>query len=567
MPAATRVVGYFRKSDEDDGDSIDQQREWARRLCAEEGMELVREFADQAKAGWDTGRRAAFHEMLDFCKDQKRKGTPVGAVVCWKANRFSRADSQETAWFIWEFRKAGTGRMRTASRWIDFARMEDRLVFNIEQDCSHHPYVVSLAEDVARGKAAAAKLGRFNGGPTPLAYRKVLGADGKPRLVLGPAGEVELVRWMFETYAGTPMSFRAIADELTRRGVPTPTGRREWSKDTVAAIIANPVYLGRAVWNRRSEGHFAGVVDARAVLREGTGKRVPNPPSEWLGKDGTHEPVVTIDLFERCQAKMASRRAVRKKDGKRAGRRPGNAAYLLTGLLRCGHCGGAMVGQTKAVKKGGGKVTLRIYLCSRYLRGGKEACSWNGVDADRLGRAILRKLRSVWLSRDVLEATREEIRRQDQAERSGDPARLESLRGRLAALERQLEQAADRVLKEEDESLLPALRQRMKAVLAQRDALAADVAALERAEPSAAVGDAEAEVDAALALAGRLEEAMNADDVGLLRAVLQETLSYVEVLFTHRPWGKKTRCEFARALVYRRPLAMCASVTATRSCC
>jgi DNA invertase Pin-like site-specific DNA recombinase len=566
MTEPIRAVAYYRKSNEDDGDSIDQQREWARRLCAEEGMELAGEFADQSKAGWDTGRRAAFHDMLDFCKEEKRKGTPVGAVVCWKANRFSRADSQETAWFVWEFRRAGTTRMRTAARWIDFCRMEDRLVFNIEQDTSHHPYVVSLAEDVSRGKAAAAKLGRFNGGPTPLGYRKVLGADGKPRLVLGPASEVELVLWMFTTYAGTALSFRGVAAELTRRGVPTPTGRRQWSKETVAAILCNPVYLGRAVWNRRSEGRFAGVVDAKAVLREGTGRRVPNPPSEWLARDGNHEPIVTVELFERCQAKVEGRR-VSRKDGKRAGRRPGSAAYLLTGLLRCGHCGGAMVGQTKVVKKGGQDVTLRIYLCSRYLRGGKSACQWNGVDADRLGRAVLRKLRSVWLNPDVLAATREEIRRQDRAERCGDPERLESLRGRLRALERQLEQAADRVLKEEDESLLPALRQRMKSVVARRDAAAAEVDALGRADPSAAVADAEAEVDAALALAGRLEDAMTADDLGLLRAVLQETLSYVEVLFNHRPWGKKTRCEFARALVYRRPLALSAPGSVNRSCC
>jgi DNA invertase Pin-like site-specific DNA recombinase len=107
MPATLRAVAYYRKSNDDDGSSIDQQREWARAACKREGVELVNEFADQAKKGHETATRTAFHEMLKFCQQQARQGNPIDAIVCWHHNRFSRADSQETSWFIWEFRKAG----------------------------------------------------------------------------------------------------------------------------------------------------------------------------------------------------------------------------------------------------------------------------------------------------------------------------------------------------------------------------------------------------------------------------------------------------------------------------
>jgi DNA invertase Pin-like site-specific DNA recombinase len=81
--AKERAVAYYRKSNEDDGSSIDQQRTWAREVCPREGIEIVREFADQAKAGWDTARRTDFYEMLAFCQQQHRQGTPISAVVCW----------------------------------------------------------------------------------------------------------------------------------------------------------------------------------------------------------------------------------------------------------------------------------------------------------------------------------------------------------------------------------------------------------------------------------------------------------------------------------------------------
>src|SRR5262249_16855073 len=72
-----RAVAYYRKSNEDDGNSIDQQREWAHDVCPKEDLVLVREFSDRAKRGWDTAKRTDFHEMLDFCRQQARQGTPV----------------------------------------------------------------------------------------------------------------------------------------------------------------------------------------------------------------------------------------------------------------------------------------------------------------------------------------------------------------------------------------------------------------------------------------------------------------------------------------------------------
>ena len=50
---ATRIsaLAYYRKSNVDGGESIEQQRSWARGACAREEVEIKKEFADQAKKG------------------------------------------------------------------------------------------------------------------------------------------------------------------------------------------------------------------------------------------------------------------------------------------------------------------------------------------------------------------------------------------------------------------------------------------------------------------------------------------------------------------------------------
>ena len=125
----------------------------------------------------------------------------------------------------------------------------------------------------------------------------------------------------------------------------------------------------------------------------------------------------------------------------------------------CAECGGAMVGQCCPSTRGGQKYVHRIYLCSHYLRGGKGACHWNGVNADDLDLAVALKVKARWLNRDLLNAVKEEIRRQDAAERGADPARLRAASSGLKAAQRKVEQAAARML-EEDEALLPDLRKR-----------------------------------------------------------------------------------------------------------
>jgi hypothetical protein len=212
-----------------------------------------------------------------------------------------------------------------------------------------------------------------------------------------------------------------------------------------------------------------------------------------------------------------------------------------------------MVARVNTVKRPSGQChCYRKVLCGTYNRTGGPTCSYNAVDADALTRAVVTKLQTQLFNPAAMEALKKEIRRQAEAAPAAN-GHLDALEARLATLERSVERAARRVVDEEDDDLVPALRKQLKVVTAERDELARQVDAIRRSDQPAE--DVEEVIAEALGLAGKLEEVLLSAAGDQLRAVLGEAVSSVELFFDHAPTrsGKRTRSRFARGLVYLRP--------------
>jgi len=231
-------------------------------------------------------------------------------------------------------------------------------------------------------------------GRTPFGYEA--GIDG---LLKPVAGEAELVREIFETYAGPwhaadskPLGgpgLRAIARSLNDRGLLTRTGR-PWSALAVSGILKNRTYLG-------------------TYTRYGV--RIA----------GSHEPLVEREIFNRADGVTKSRKPVR--------RRATEPPYLLGGIVRCDLCGRGLSGLTRrrAWKRVDGTSTsksYRYYECpSRDARNEREVgvsrhSSWHAeeLEKDVLGQIqgwglrTTKKLRPVTgdsLAEEIAEAERE----------------------------------------------------------------------------------------------------------------------------------------------------------------
>lgn len=85
---------------------------------------------------------------------------------------------------------------------------------------------------------------------------------------------------------------------------------------------------------------------------------------------------------------------------RRAGR-----MYLLSGLVRCGYCGGAVVGSTRS-KKGN---RVRFYTCSRYRHQGKTGCRGLSLNATRLEQDIVEYLLKLSKNVEFLDDTQDLI--------------------------------------------------------------------------------------------------------------------------------------------------------------
>ncbi|WP_395664844.1 recombinase family protein [Methylocella sp.] len=224
------------------------------------------------------------------------------------------------------------------------------------------------AKKVRRGMDAVVRSGRHAGGRA-YGYRPMAGKRGELEIV---AAEAAVVRRIFSAYAdgATP---RAIAGELNREGMP-PRGER-WNASTINGsahrrngLLHNEIYVGRIVWNR------VGMVGDPS-----TGGRVsrPKPPEEWRIAEAPHLRIVDEDVFE-----MVNRRRQSRTGDPRSHRTP---KRLLSGLLKCGACGGGMSVHDKDKT---GKTRIRCWPTSwRCIRRPSHAISMRSNAWGSQGRA------------------------------------------------------------------------------------------------------------------------------------------------------------------------------------
>ncbi|MCU0906228.1 MAG: recombinase family protein [Rhodobacteraceae bacterium] len=148
--------------------------------------------------------------------------------------------------------------------------------------------------------------------------------------------EGEVIRRIFRDYAAGK-SPKRIATELNAEGISAPTGG-DWDFSTIncnvkrgTGILNNELYIGRLVWNRQ-----------RFVKNPDTGKRQarPNPPEEWVIQEVPELRIVDEGLWQAVKARQAGLKRSHGAGAENSFRDRRRPKYLLSGLTRCGVCGG-----------------------------------------------------------------------------------------------------------------------------------------------------------------------------------------------------------------------------------
>lgn len=239
------------------------------------------------------------------------------------------------------------------------------------------------AKDISRKVGSAIEIkkkeGRYGGGVAPYGYQKSNIVKGKYEVDEEAA---RVVRYIFELRL-KGYGYCSIVKILNEKGIKSPSAYRYekgivknekvkdklWKIYAIEGMLRDEVYLGNMVRGKTHSAMYKGE------------KRHYVPRSEWVIVPGTHEPIVSKELFEAVQAVNKKKAQEHKERLEKAKQNP-KYNNLFKGKIFCGDCGIAMGCAT-------GNHNFMNYYCSNYRQNGAMGCMKKNISARKLEKAVL----------------------------------------------------------------------------------------------------------------------------------------------------------------------------------
>jgi len=336
------AVTYARfSSDNQREESITAQLRAIREYAARNGIQIIREYTDEARSA-TTDDRPGFLQMIRDLKD----GLRVDLVLVHKLDRFAR-NRYDAAVYRREIQRAGA-RLVAVDQPLDDSP-EGAFLEGILEAMNEY-YSRNLAREVMKGMKENAYQARFNGGWVPLGYKVV---DGKYEV---NEVEAEAVRLIFGMVRDG-RSFREVARELEARGYRSRRGK-PFSISAIHEILRNPKYVGVYRYNRAPRR-----IDGKRNWRRAKSEE------EIITIAGAIPAIIDRTTWEEVQRILDSR----KWEG--GPRRRGPNFYILTGKLVCGLCGTPCVGHSRGRDRKT-RGMYHYYECNAKMRGECLSKSW-----------------------------------------------------------------------------------------------------------------------------------------------------------------------------------------------
>jgi site-specific DNA recombinase len=337
MSKQKTAVAYARFSSDLQRDrSIDDQIGLCEQIARREGYKIIKVYSDRAKSGASMFERDG---LLSLMQAAKAKGRSFDAVIVEAQDRLSRDEEDMAGIFkrlVFSEIELITNEGKASNLSVGLRGIVAAL------------FRKDLGDKVRRHHSGRAREGKFAGALT-YGYRLIPDKPGEREI---DREKAKIVLRLFTEFAsGKPAS--KIAADLTREGIPSPSGGAHWNHQTFVGgtmgrrgMIGNQLYVGKLVWNAN-----------RTVLHPETRKRTQQRgnPDEIIVTDVPHLRIVPQSLWDQVHALCDERAAHFGHDRKAPRRVGGYKDHLLSGMLRCGACGGNMR-IYQVTSKGGARV-------------------------------------------------------------------------------------------------------------------------------------------------------------------------------------------------------------------
>ena len=381
------VVIYARFStDKQDARSIDDQVRRCRKYATEHGYKVREVYADAAASGGHIAR-AQLKRLLGDAKarvfeavlvdDQSRLARDLGGAI---GLIFTELPAVKVALI-----DCATGRSSTEK--------SARTLFAVNA-IVNDAFLEMVKHETHRGMEGRAIAGFATGGR---AYGYTTRPEENPTdpervraIYVIEAAEARIVVRIFRMWLDG-LSAKVIAATLNEEGIAAPhdsgkgnKGNRGWIPGTIANIVRSERYIGRLIWNQREW-----------VKNPATGKRSPvkRPREEWTITDRPELAIIDRATFKTAQERF------RKSVASGAARVRCNDS-IVSGLLRCGVCGGSLTtvgGTTKNGKR------YRTLGCTTHWTRGESVCK-NGLTVSEIKAtaSVIAKVKEVLTDPEVV---------------------------------------------------------------------------------------------------------------------------------------------------------------------
>ena len=240
-------------------------------------------------------------------------------------------------------------------------------------------YAKDISKKIKSVKRDKQRKGQFIGGKPVYGYK--MHPTEKNKIVIDEE-VAPVVRRIF-ALALSGMSCRNIATLLNQEGVPTPATYANltvarpgpytglWSSERISDMLQNETYIGNMVQGRSVK------------IRYKSKKCLKQNPANWVVVEGTHEPLVDRETFQKVRMLVNSRRYTRSR----------TYDFLLKGLIFCHECGYPLAVLNRKNAKG---EDVLYFVCRTYQRFTKAGvCTCHSIKEKTVTDAVIAKVREV----------------------------------------------------------------------------------------------------------------------------------------------------------------------------
>ncbi len=346
-----RAVGYLRVSSAhqtgERHSSLETQEASYFNYCKQNHLSPIATFTDVVSGRRDD--RKEYQRMVEFVM---LGGAEV--IVVKFLDRFGR-NPKEILRRYWELQDHGVSVVTTDED------IREEIVLLVKAG-------VAGAESKRTSERVRANMGTAVGkgihvGRPPYGLRSIKDIKGNTVTVKWELDPIEapIVKEMYRLAVEENLGYKSIADKLTSQGYQAREGR-PFASFTVETVLNNPALIGALVYGRKP--------------------RKKNPDMKIVEVPDFFPAILTQEEWKRLQ----ERRKIRNEAPRG---RAQSSEYLLSGIAKCGHCGGPMTGKAGASYKG---KQYKNYYCSRATKSVGQCSFYNGHAAPKLETAILKYL-------------------------------------------------------------------------------------------------------------------------------------------------------------------------------